>query len=742
MMFQTNEENPHPWLRVEDGGTTWHLRDEPDSPKGEMKIMWSERLPDGSRLTDVVHEHLLTTIQTVVVRMRVGDKRGARKRSNSALMQYQIARALIALVRWMHRRGKRRFSHLTISDFEDYKVDIRGGANALDDPVGRLRELAEEYLRVGRAPPMRFHGRRQHFHRTAFLQEAGLPTRLNDSSISHELSRIEFEVFKLPQQFPNEGTKLCYENGPPGPQVVQRETLLKYMYSWEMLWQYGDHLPDRLSFNPYEGTTAYDVACELGETGERTPNIPPRLALWLLELCVRWVLHYGPELLSIREELIALEPELRRRHPDPGTRAQKRAEVIRQFEKTATRGLGDPWPLASTTFTGSKMAQEGRLGLHAALNTYLATACFVVICAFSARRHSEVDSLREDEKLAVYTGDPGRRYLTIWIEKSRKKWDQVPVPEIVVLAIELLRRLGAGASMKSGRKLLFQFLRWTGTADVFHGKYLVPEFATWLQERAPLPDGGIEQAWRLTPHQLRRFFAFTYFHHWENADLAALSWVLRHNNLEQTLRYCLENVPGEAMAQTAIREVQHERTVAMLTEVAIGKRPAGGRFASRFIADITRELDAELERLRETLGSSITVIGQHQVGPVVERWTTEHGIELGPTEHIECTCRATLEDSVMAPCNGPELLLKGFLVQLGPNRGVAKPSVCANCPHGLILQHHAPVYQRQLVSLEREANSPQTPPILASSSRAEAGVLSGIIQSNPQLFAVEDERNG
>lgn len=735
MKFTTNDQNPYSWFRVEDDGCTWVLRDREDSPMGEQRLSWIESMPDGLPLTHSRYEHLLDTMQEVVIGFREGDTRGARKRGDTALVQYQLARAVMAIARWMLRRGTTRFSYLTAADFDEFKLAVRGGVLALDDPISRVRELAAEYQRDGRSPPMYRHGNREFFRREAFLAEAGLPPKVsrNNAALSYELSRIQVEIFHL-ERFANGYTEARYRKGPPEQETLSVTSLIRYLTGWEVLWEYRGSLTDPLSFNPFEELCVATMATDLGEDTDRTPNIPPRIALQILDQSIRWITIYGPELLKLRDELLAVEPMLQEQYADRGTRTRKREHIIRHFEEKVTRGYGEPWPISAQFHKGG--LSEGALDLQRALNTYLAAACFVVIGAFSARRHREIGTLRDhkDPDLSPTIGDPGRRYLTIWIEKTRRQWDQVPVPEIVVLAVDLLQRLSEGAREKTRTDFLFQFLNWSGEALTFDVKRYVPEFAAWLQQQVPVQElsgGEPLEPWRLLPHQLRRFFAITYFHRWEHADLAALSWVLRHNSLEATLHYCMESVPGAA---TTIHEVQHERTVNILTGVALGEHAAGGGFVNRYTTEIQGELDAELERLRIVLNESITVLGEHQVRPIIDKYAQEYGIELRPAEHGECTCRNTPEDTAIANCRQPELLAKGLLVSLGPDKGFAKPSVCGGCAHFMVLGHHAPCWKRHQRTLQEEATSLRTPPILRSNAEQQLAKVEKFIASNPGVL--------
>jgi hypothetical protein len=162
-----------------------------------------------------------------------------------------------------------------------------------------------------------------------------------------------------------------------------------------------------------------------------------------------------------------------------------------------------------------------------------------------------------------------------------------------------------------------------------------------------------------------------------------------------------------------MREVGTERTIDALTNLALARLQAGGGFASRFLT----EIGPKLEELRQRLDTRVRVLGEHQAKAVVTKWVEERGIMLLPAEHAECACRDTPEDAALANCRQGEPALKGLLVPVGPNKAAATPSVCAWCPHVMILGHHAPCWRRNLAELKAAAEASGNAPNLRESSR-------------------------
>lgn len=177
-------------------------------------------------------------------------------------------------------------------------------------------------------------------------------------------------------------------------------------------------------------------------------------------------------------------------------------------------------------------------------------------------------------------------------------------------------------------------------------------------------------------------------------------------------------------------EVGTERTVGVLTDLALGQRQAGGAFAKRFLT----EIESKLEELRRGLDTRIRVLGEHQVRAVATKWAPDHGIMLRPAEHAECACRDTPEDSAIANCRQGEPRLEGIIVQLGPNKAAATPSVYAGCPHVMVLGHHAPCWRRNVAELKAAADAAGNVPALRESSRLRYEKARKFVEANGHVL--------
>lgn len=89
-------------------------------------------------------------------------------------------------------------------------------------------------------------------------------------------------------------------------------------------------------------------------------------------------------------------------------------------------------------------------------------------------------------------------------------------------------------------------------ANTTHGNFStnLTEFGLYLD--IPEYKG---QRWLFKPHQFRRFFAIIYIHVYSEGSYEALSYHLRHFNMEMTIRYTQDDELG-----AILRYAQKEKT--------------------------------------------------------------------------------------------------------------------------------------------------------------------------------------
>jgi hypothetical protein len=380
---------------------------------------------------------------------------------------------------------------------------------------------------------------------------------------------------------------------------------------------------ESVSFKPFP-QGASRVAIVKGVGTERTPTPPPKLALFLLEKSAQ-------EIYAHRKQSIDL---------------LNRAEI-----------------------------------------THLATACWIVIAAFSARRDQEIDDLR----VGCLRGDPASgHWLHVYIEKTLQRKEWIPVPELVAQAISILERISAQARLSSNSDYLFQWRSEDGTVFRLDLGRQLDAFATAVG--VPLHrDGGEDPvAWHWHPHQFRRFFAILYFYRFDGASIESLSYFLRHFSLEMTKRYVTQD-PEVAAIWT---DVEWGYMGHIARSICAGDRAVAGGAGERLKRLAKGLIDLFRRRLQvvtpERIGASLLLLMQR------------NGLVLTPKPWVTCTCPHTSAAAARAACRQQADYPAGAV---GPDFANAGPTVCSSCPHAITDQRCTEVVDDELKHLSAVAES-------------------------------------
>jgi len=417
------------------------------------------------------------------------------------------------------------------------------------------------------------------------------------------------------------------------PRVLTYQHVHRILLPIEELWVWRDQLPSaNLPHRPFR-QGAMKAAIRLGIDPKRTPNIPPHVAFRYLAGAMRWVVDYAPIILSGVErgtELFELQRQLREAGL-PVDIMDSHGQIYRRMGKISPEGL--------VKVTGA--------------------ACFALIASLSARRDDEINDLGAG---CCTKDDDGNAWLVIYIEKTLQRYDQVPVPDAVRLAIDCLERISCGAREFTKSDSLWQWFN-PGSSRV---KKLRPE--AYLNVLAEFNEvfTGTEERWRFAPHQFRRFFALLYFWRFEKADLAALSHHLRHFDLEMTRRYVIDVEFNRMWKETETEWREH-----FLREVVEGSRSVGGKAGER--------LKREAAKLLALYRRKVEVVAPERVvsrlSQLAERWGAEFRQFIWGTI---CACPKNTALAAHAKCKGGN--------HVGPNYANARDEFCAQCPFAIRTQ--------------------------------------------------------
>lgn len=315
----------------------------------------------------------------------------------------------------------------------------------------------------------------------------------------------------------------------------------------------------------------------------------------------------------------------------------------------------------------------------------LATASWIIIAAFSARRDEELDDLR----VGCIQGKSATGYLMhVYIEKTLQRKEWIPVPYLVARAIEIMSLISETARHKSGTDHLFQ---WCGPDGEIHridvGRYL-DDFAEEVNVPLHCPRGEQPSSWHWHPHQFRRFFAILYFYRYEGANIETLSYFLRHFSLEMTRRYVTQD-PEVAALWT---DVEWGYMGHVARTIVAGERSVSGSAGERLKKLSRRLIDLFRRKLHivspERVGASLTLLMQR------------HGMVLTPKPWVTCSCPRTADAASKAACRKQTSNERNAV---GPDFAHAGPSVCSNCPHATTEGDRIGVLDREVSHLEAAA---------------------------------------
>lgn len=223
-----------------------------------------------------------------------------------------------------------------------------------------------------------------------------------------------------------------------------------------------------------------------------------------------------------------------------------------------------------SSFLGGSDCSSDSPGEHFLAPTFLikltrfhSAVCFVLVALLSCSRRREVIEVGLNDIF----DKSGYKYLNISLRKTgvddvRVKFAK-PVPELLYSVIESLESLKLSwlkffpsedplVVTRSFFKVSYKGIAPLAANDVYPLLAVLGEYSELVDKYG--------KPWVILPHQLRRYFALTFFHD-EGAEnsLPALTWFMGHGDIEGTWRYIKESLTGKevsaseaAMATSAI----------------------------------------------------------------------------------------------------------------------------------------------------------------------------------------------
>lgn len=676
------------------------LDDLPTSPKPEKRIRWDVQVYDPRRpneicrLTDPEYSNLLDTIK----RQSYGLRFGKFATVTTAFTHSTMTQRNVQWVAWMIQNSIYRFSDLAPDDFDSYTEAARYGPGFSLSLAPRLIKYVAELEQAGAELP--------------WIQRPGMTTRtlnarqlLEAAGIDPHIGRVDhataFEIAKLSASrgfyLDKRQIERLSKAAPPLNRLSSIQTL-QTLQPWDQQWRMRHQLPgDKIVFNPFDDISPTRMAFEGGRRPIRTKTAPVQQTMELIDRSIRWVLDYGPVLLDLRDKQSeGLDSKL-------GNQEYLKSLSRIILTTDIPDGPGRPYPLKANS---KKTRGNDGIEFGLAVNRFLPVACAIVICAFTARRHNEVLTLRgpDRDNDGCISHDENGYWIEAFIEKTCQDWVKTPCNEVVNAAVKILERWSSPARSMSGKPGLFQVQQLNTKAVVrFYLNESLKEFSDFLK-LTPMQDGC---QWEFLGHQFRRFFGIMYFWHYQYRNLSALSYHYRHFDPAMTLKYVTEYDAG-----AIFRQVGKEHTTTLLNETAVGERNLSGPFGERF--------KAVLIKLYRRFKRSTKVVSPRLVTKVVERYVNKSGRRLRTMPWGYCACRNTPHELNTARC------LRNTSVKnlSGPDFGNSSPAICCDCPHHATDKVFEPFLLTQIESHTRAAADKKNGRLLRITSQEQVRKIS------------------
>jgi hypothetical protein len=194
--------------------------------------------------------------------------------------------------------------------------------------------------------------------------------------------------------------------------------------------------------------------------------------------------------------------------------------------------------------------QAQNYGLATFLYRHMMVAIEIVLCFFTARRSSEIMSLKAG---CISTTESGH-WIDMYVAKTYQVNDQFPATNLMKICIELLEEISRPAREITGDHNLWQYKNMTND-DVSQYWFKVHRSAYF--EFIGIKD---DYLWQFSEHQFRRFFAGVFVNHF-GGSVDALRYHLRHTDIAMTFEYLnstSEDATQEAFTRIAMIDVLEE----------------------------------------------------------------------------------------------------------------------------------------------------------------------------------------
>ncbi|MCF7514086.1 hypothetical protein L3V43_10895 [Pseudoalteromonas sp. L23] len=310
-----------------------------------------------------------------------------------------------------------------------------------------------------------------------------------------------------------------------------------------------------------------NLAKSYGAGGDKHHRTTPvQIALQLIDSSVGYIINYGDELVDTfliwKQQLNELELK------NSGLSNWSLEKLkLQAFERLIIPPSLAPLNIVKehSAWGNSKGFIRNELGGHPGASTcrkemsledaikFLFASAYCLVASLSARRRMELGELR----CGCVKGNKGSYELEFALRKSEFAGKRTilrrPIPNILAKAIFLLEKIHNGLGnihTKSQQPYLFSapysFKDHTRNKPSIKS---IDRFVHSFCDFINLEKTSHNRRWYPKSHEFRRFFAIVFFWQFKFANLASISWMLGHVNIEHTYVYIRESIGGKELTK-------------------------------------------------------------------------------------------------------------------------------------------------------------------------------------------------
>jgi hypothetical protein len=619
-------------------------------------ISFEYRMSDGRCLTET--PRLYSSVKEYAFFVR--DGRFSSIATASA--HFQTVRLQMAIAHALTLRNIPSYAHLQPADIDELVQELRFGLDGILKAAERVEAFIKALASDPTARAERYKGfpvaRTPQGRSKNMIDSAQLMTLCHLPDSAKMLPRVAWLTADAAVRYGmSPGSKGERPSTLPALENVTCQQLQRSLDCLQVLYSMRNFVKCEAPQAPPFPQGVMKVANAYGVKSKPTPVPPPMLTLHLLEASTKLIGQDARYILDVLE--------------------RTDSSSVREGEQALFR-FRDAFP-AEFAQSLRVLSREKQLLRLVAM---LITACWVIIAAFTARRYEETLALDE---ASLRGSDEEGWWLHCHISKTTRSKEWLPVPIIVARSFNLLCLISAPARA-NGASSLYSWIMPTGL-----GRAKVREISPRLSLNdlasavgTPMHSiDGIDSDWHWIPRQFRRFFAVLYFYRFEGADIAILSYFLRHFDIETTRGY----LTHDPEAAKFFREVEKDYVRRLADSIADGERVVGGAMGER-LKKITKLIKSKLRKHLMVTSS----VGE-QLYNVIERG----GLVITPKPWTTCTCPRTQLAAKKARCRAGQVITDDTL---GPSFADAGPLVCSICKWALLEPAKSKYAVRTEVTLE------------------------------------------